>query len=330
MPTSNLPTMTLPFSRPVAAADAGARLDVFLARQPEIGSRTAARRLLERGLVTVGGRRAKPGLTLAPDEVVAFDVLAEALRDPLAPDLPLPEVPVLFDDPWLCVIDKPVGLAAHPPDDRDFVAHTVASWAKAKFGNLPTAPDVERPGIVHRLDRDTTGVMVIAKTEPAMAALRLQWKERTVAKEYRAIVFGEPRFQSDWIERAIATDPRHPDRMTVVDEGGRESATFYEVVERFAGFAHVRCRPRTGRTHQIRVHMTAIGHSLVGDRVYRSRLRQHDALPPGAPHPSRQCLHAIQLDLAHPATGAPMRFAAPMPADMNALLAWLRHAAARR
>jgi 23S rRNA pseudouridine1911/1915/1917 synthase len=325
--------MPLPYSRSVAAPDLGARLDVFLARQPEVGSRVAARRLIELGLVTVtsvgGTRRAKPGIALAPNDVVAFDVLAEALRDPLAPDLPLPEVPVLFDDPWLCAIDKPPGLAAHPPEDREVVAHTVASWAKAKFGELPTAPDVERPGIVHRLDRDTTGVMVIAKTEPAMEALRLQWKERSVAKEYRCIVFGEPRFQSDWIERPIATDPRHPDRMTVVDEGGREASTFYEVVERFAGFAHVRCRPRTGRTHQIRVHMTSIGHSLVGDRIYRSRLRQHDALPTGAPSVPRQCLHAIQLDLVHPATGAPLRFHAPLPPDMVALLDWLRRAAKR-
>jgi 23S rRNA pseudouridine1911/1915/1917 synthase len=320
--------MSRPFTRVATAADLGSRLDAFLARQPEVGSRTAARRLLDQQRVTVGGRRAKAATSLQVDDVVEFEVDASALRDPLAPDLPLPEVPILYEDPWLCVIDKPRGLAAHPPEDPTIVAHTVASWAKARYGELPTAPDVDRPGIVHRLDRDTTGVMVVVRTEAAMAALRLQWKERTVAKEYRCVVFGEPRFQSDWIERAIAPDPKHPDRMTVVDEGGRESSTYYEVLERLAGFAHVRCRPRSGRTHQIRVHMTAIGHSLVGDRVYRSRQRQHDALPPGAPNPGRQCLHAFRLELVHPATQAPLVVEAPLPADMLALLAFLRQRAA--
>jgi 23S rRNA pseudouridine1911/1915/1917 synthase len=313
-----------PFLRTVPPDGGGQRLDVFLALQPEVGSRTAARRLLDRGLVTVGGRAVRAGTFVAPGDEIAFEVLADALADALAPDLPMPDVRVLYDDPALCAIDKPAGLAAHPPEDRSVVAHTVASWARARFGDLPTAPDVERPGIVHRLDRDTTGVMVIAKTEPAMEFLRTQWKERTVEKEYRAIVFGEPRFHSDWIERAIASDPAKPDRMTVVDEGGRASSTFWEVVERFAGFAHVRCLPRTGRTHQIRVHMTSIGHSLVGDRVYRSRSRQHAALPPGAPDPRRQCLHALALELPHPVTLERLRFEAPLPADMTALLEWLR------
>ena len=322
--------MALPFSRVVPAALAGVRLDVFLAQQPEVGSRATARRLLDRGLVVVAGRRAKAGVMLAPDDVVQFDVLADLLRDPLAPDLPLPDVPVLYDDPCLCVIDKPAGLAAHPPEDPNVIAHTVASWARARFGALPTAPDVDRPGIVHRLDRDTTGVMVVAKTEAAMGSLRAQWKDREVKKHYRCIVFGEPRFQSDWIERAIASDPKHPDRMTVVDVGGRESSTFYEVVERFDGFAHVRCEPTTGRTHQIRVHMTSIGHSLVGDRIYRSRVRQHDALPPGAPDPKRQCLHAHRLELRHPSTQELLVLEAPLPRDMANLLEWLRRQRAHK
>jgi 23S rRNA pseudouridine1911/1915/1917 synthase len=312
------------YSRIVASHAAGQRLDQFLAAQPEVAARALAKRLIDDGKVEVAGQRVRPGLYLEAGQTVRFVVDVEAVRDPLAPDLPLPAIRILFDDPWLCAIDKPAGIAAHPPEDRSVVAHTVASWARARFGDLPTAPDVVRPGIVHRLDRDTSGVMVIAKTEPAMAALRLQWHERQVEKEYRCLVFGEPRFQSDWIERAIASDPRHPDRMTVVDEGGREAATFYEVLERFGGFAHVRCRPKTGRTHQIRVHMTAIGHSLVGDRVYRSHKRQHERLPPGAPDPGRQCLHAAGLELAHPASGERLRFEAPLAADFATLLRWFR------
>lgn len=316
--------MPPPITRQVDPSAAGMRLDVFLASQPEVGGRALAKQLVDDGKATVDGRRVKPGLYLEAGQQVVFTVDIAVVRDPLAPDLPLPEVRVLFDDPHLCAIDKPAGLAAHPVEDKSVVAHTVASWARARFGELPTAPDAHRPGIVHRLDRDTSGVMVVAKTEVAMAALRQQWKERAVHKEYRCLVHGEPRFQSDWIERPIATDPRHPDRMTVVTEGGRESQTYYEVLERFRGFAHVRCEPKTGRTHQIRVHMTSIGHSLVGDRVYRSRMRQHDALPAGAPSPGRQCLHAHRLAIAHPVTGEPLQFEAPLPADMQALLQWLR------
>ncbi|HEX5052011.1 MAG TPA: RluA family pseudouridine synthase [Planctomycetota bacterium] len=300
------------------------RLDVFLSGQPEVAGRPLARRLVELGKVTVGGRPARPGLSLRADEVVAFEVEPQAPFDPLAPDLPLPEIPVLYEDDWLCAIDKPVGIAAHPPEQRRLRAHTVASWARARFGDLPSPPGENRPGIVHRLDRDTSGVMLLARTGAAMEYLRAQFRARTAAKEYRCIVFGEPRFQSDWIERPIATDARHPERMAVVDEGGRESSTYYEVVERFDGFAHVLCRPKTGRTHQIRVHMTSIGHSLVGDRTYRSRNRQHDALPPGAPDPGRQCLHAMRLSLPHPATHELVEFEAPLPGDMQRLLSWLR------
>jgi 23S rRNA pseudouridine1911/1915/1917 synthase len=312
------------FTRTVSAADAGIRLDAFLARQPEVRGRTTARRLLDLGLVTVRGQAARPGLSLPPDAVVEVQLPPSVTEDPLAPDLPLPAVRVLYEDAWLCVIDKPHGLAAHPPEDRRSRAHTVASWARARFGELPSAPDVDRPGIVHRLDRDTSGVMVVARTQAALEALRAQWQARSVEKVYRCIVFGVPRFQSDWIERAIAPDPRHPDRMTVVDEGGRDASTYYELVERFDGFADVRCRPRTGRTHQIRVHMTSIGHSLVGDRTYRSRQRQHERLPAGAPDPGRQCLHAQHLALLHPHTEERLEFEAPLPADLQRLLDWLR------
>ena len=316
--------MTELLARLVGDNDGGIRLDVFLANQPEVGGRVEARRLVEAGQVKVGSQRVRPGLFLAPGQLVEFSVAPSVPFDPLAPDLPLPDIRVLHEDAWLCAIDKPVGLAAHPTEDRNFRDHTVASWALARFGPLPTVPDAVRPGIVHRLDRDTSGVMVVARNQVAFDFLRAQFKARTAAKEYRCIVYGEPRFQSDWIERPIATDPRHPDRMTTVEEGGRESSTYYEVVERFAGFAHVRCKPQTGRTHQIRVHMTSIGHSLVGDRVYRSRMRQHEALPAAAPDPRRQCLHALRLSLPHPQTQEVVEFEAPMPPDLQALLAWLR------
>jgi len=314
--------MTDSITRTVRPAEAGIRLDLFLANQPEVGGRGQARRLVEQGKVNIAGQKVRPGLFLDEGQDVTFTV--EPPADPLAPDLPAPTIRVLYEDEWLCAVDKPAGLAVHPPEDKVFREHTVASWAKARYGDLPSAEDADRPGIVHRLDRDTSGVMVLAKTKPAMEFLRAQFKARTAEKEYRCIVLGEPRFQSDWIERPLGKDPRHGDRMAVVDEGGRESSTYYEVIERFAGFAHVLCRPKTGRTHQIRVHMTSIGHSLVSDRIYRSRARQHDGLPPDAPDPGRQCLHARRLVLPHPATREPIEFEAELPADLQKLLEWLR------
>ena len=317
-------TESAPLQRTVPPRDAGMRLDVFLAGQPEVGGRARARRLIERGLVQVAGCRVRPGLALDGEQQVIFELDDERSFDPLAPDLPLPDVRVIYEDPEMCAIDKPAGIAAHPPEGRHQPAHTVASWARARYGELPTVPDAERPGIVHRLDRETSGVMLVARSQLAFDFLRAQFRDRIAEKEYRCIVYGEPRFHSDWIERAIGTDKKHPERMAVVDDGGRDASTYYEVVEQFDGFAHVLCRPKTGRTHQIRVHMTSIGHSLVGDRVYRSRRRQHDALPAEAPDPGRQCLHALRLQVPHPATHEPLALEAPLPRDFEQLLAFLR------
>ncbi|MCR9243621.1 MAG: RluA family pseudouridine synthase [bacterium] len=321
--------MSQQLSRRVVAVEDGIRLDVFLARQPEVGGRSTARALLDAGQVRVGEERVRPSLTLRAGQNVDFELLMVAATDPLAPPGEPPAVRVLHEDAWMVAIDKPVGLACHPSSNKRFCEHTVASWARANYDGLPTVPEAERPGIVHRLDRDTSGVMVLARTAPALDFLRAQFRARTTQKEYRAIVYGEPRFQSDWIERPIGTDPRHPDRMTVVEEGGREAATFYEVIEQFDGFSYVRCRPRSGRTHQIRVHMTAIGHSLVGDRLYRSRRRQHAVLPEAAPDPGRQCLHALRLALPHPQTHEEVEFEAPLPRDLEDLLRWLREHRAR-
>ena len=142
--------------------------------------------------------------------------------------------------------------------------------------------------------------MVLAKTDDAFHFLKGEFKARRVKKEYRAISFGEARFDSDYIVRNIASHPTKGDRMAAVAEGGREATTYYEVVERFAGFTYFACRPETGRTHQIRVHMTSVGHCLVGDRFYRSRNHLNSELPDGAPHPGRQCLHAHKLGFQHP------------------------------
>jgi 23S rRNA pseudouridine1911/1915/1917 synthase len=314
-----------PLHRIVPARDSGIRLDVFLAGLKEIANRSQARRMIDLGLVEIEGQqRVRPGLNIDGEMSIKFTLEPHVNVDTLAPDLPVPEISLLYDDPDLCAINKPVGIAAHPPDGRHRPVHTVASWARHRFGELPTVPDAVRPGIVHRLDRETSGVMLVAKTQVAFDFLKTQFRERTAEKEYHCIAYGVPRFHSDWIERNIGTDAKHPERMTVLEDGGRESSTYYEVVEEFDGFSHILCRPKTGRTHQIRVHMTAIGHSLVGDRVYRSRRQQHVGIPEGAPDPGRHCLHALRLTVPHPLTHDPLVIESPMAADMELLLAWLR------
>ena len=281
----------------------------------------------------VAASKLRPSTTLQPGQLVSFRPDFGTEKDDGA-QVEMPEIPVLYEDSFIVLIDKPPTIAVHPPASArtPWREPTVASWFAARREaaddvDLPAPPgEPGRPGIVHRLDRETSGVMVLAKTQVALEELRLQFKARTVSKEYRAVAYGEPRFDSDWIDKPLATHPRQGDRMVVARDGmqSKEASTFYEVVERFRGATLFACRPKTGRTHQIRVHMMSIGHSLVGDRAYRSRNQQHSALPEGAPDPGRHCLHAFRLALKHPRTGEDLSVEAPMPADLTALLDWFR------
>lgn len=312
--------------RLVAPTQARVRLDVFLAGQPELGTRGFARLAIERGQVRVLGAKVRPGLMLLPGQVVEFLPIPETRpRAERIAALEVPPLQVLHEDAYILVIHKPAGIPSHPTEQADRLEISVADMALVHCGHdLPRMGGVDRPGIVHRLDRETSGVMVLAKTEESFHFLQAQFKARTVRKEYRALAHGEARFDSDHVTRNIVQHPIHPDRMLVTDEGGREAETFYEVLERFTGFTHFRCLPKTGRTHQIRVHLASIGHSLVGDRMYRSRQHMHATLPEGAPEPGRHCLHALRLRFAHPRTHEELEFDAPMPAEMERLLEWLR------
>jgi 23S rRNA pseudouridine1911/1915/1917 synthase len=286
--------------------------------------------LTRAGGVLLGGAPAKAGNTVHPGQIVTVDPAAvPATREVPAPaPAPVPvEFGVLYEDAQVIVIGKPPGLSVHRPEGRRGDGSiNLADLAVERFGPLSLAGGEDRPGIVHRLDRETSGVMVLARTDEAMHFLKAQFRARTVEKEYRAITFGVPRFDSDWIDRNLAPNPQRGDRMIVVQEGGREAQTYYEVVERFDGFSHLRCRPKTGRTHQIRVHLQSIGHSLVADRLYRSRNVQGRTMPQDAPVPDRHALHARMLAFDHPVTRERLVFEAPIPADLEALLAWLREA----
>lgn len=300
----------------------GLRLDQALVRVVEGHSRSRLQAWIRAGRVLVDGAPAKKtGLALERGMRVEVELPSEGevdLRED--PDL---DITVLIEDEHFCVIDKPAGLVAHR--NERFQSGTVADLLRARYGSLPEVQGEDRPGIVHRLDRETSGVMVVGRTVEGMEELRRQFKHREVEKTYLALVHGSPRFDSDWIEAPIGTDPRQPDRKGVVPQGeGRDAETYYEVRERFHGFALVACFPKTGRTHQIRVHMTHVGHPLVADRLYRPGGALKVALPPAAPALERQALHAYELAFRHPLTSDPVRARAEPPEDLRRLVEWLR------
>ncbi|MCC6408861.1 MAG: RluA family pseudouridine synthase [Planctomycetes bacterium] len=305
---------------PIAAE--GERLDRFLvAAFPEL-SRTRLQELVRGGAVRVAGEPAlRSSRLLVADEVVEIEFAPPSVaRDEDFGDL---ELSVVYEDEWFAIVDKPAGLLSHPGNHT--VGPSVSGLARKRWGELPALQGEDRPGIVHRLDVGTSGLMVIGREQAAFEHLLAQFRERQVEKTYYAIVHREPRFDTGWIEAPIGRSPRHPDRMSVVPAGeGREAATYYEVLERFEGFGYLACRPKTGRTHQIRVHLAHVDHPLVADPLYR-RAGPHAAkLAADAPVPTRQALHAGGLVLTHPKSGERLTFESPLPADLAALLAWLR------
>ena len=314
-------TLTLTVPRDLG----GERLDRVLTRLLDGLSRERCRELIEDDLVTLDGAPAR-----RPSRSVAAGGLLEVriqLRDRTrSGNSGGGELRVVHEDEHLVVIDKPAGMVAHP--SGTVRGGTVAELAALRWGPLPDpqgSTGEQRPGIVHRLDADTTGLMVLARTQPAATGLLAQFRERRVEKLYTAVVHGEPRFDSDWIEVPVGRDPRHPERMAALHRGeGREASTFYTTCERLGCASLLEARPRTGRTHQIRVHLAHVGHPLVGDRLYRPRSLR--ALPREAPTPTRQALHAGKLCFEHPVTREQLQFEAPLPDDLERLLVWLRAA----
>ncbi|MDP9236447.1 MAG: RluA family pseudouridine synthase [Chloroflexota bacterium] len=286
----------------------GERLDVFIARRlPEL-TRSRVQRLIDDRGVAVAGQRAKASLRLDAGAAVTVDVPPPV--DPLAQPEAIP-LDVLYEDAYLLAVNKPPGMTVHPSPGH--ITSTLVNAVLAHCDDLSGIGGVMRPGIVHRLDRDTSGVILVAKNDMAHSSLARQLKERRVEKTYIALVEGTPKPAEGRIDAAIARDPRNRKRMTIV-EGGRASETAYRVIERFRGYALVEARPKTGRTHQIRVHLTAIGHPIVGDRLY------------GKPSPlvGRQFLHARRITFRHPRTNETMDVDAPLPADLADALESLR------
>jgi 23S rRNA pseudouridine1911/1915/1917 synthase len=300
----------------------GLRLDRFLATLPEVGTRAQAKQAIDAGRVRVMGVEAKPALALRAGQQVVL------IPAPVEPSEVRPEaVPlvVLYEDDQVIAVDKPPGMVTHPaPGAR---RGSMVAALLHRLGVLPDSGVAERPGVVHRLDRDTSGVLLVARTPHALATLGRQFRERTIAKRYLALVIGRVSTSAGVVEWPIGRHPRERKRMSIHTRRGRAAVTHYEVLERLRGATLLALRPETGRTHQLRVHLAALGHPIVGDRVYgRSGRASRLATPADgilAAFP-RQALHAAEIRFAHPATGEPVHVRAPLPPDLVALLGALR------
>jgi 23S rRNA pseudouridine1911/1915/1917 synthase len=318
-------------------ADAGSRLDRFLAERASDFSRSRLKQLLLEGEVRVGARTIRdPAYRVKSGDAVVLRVPPPKPAKPVAQKIPLN---IVYEDNHLIVIDKPAGLVVHPAagnEDGTLVNALIAHCGKSLSG----IGGEKRPGIVHRLDKDTSGLLVVAKNDKAHRALSEQFADhgRTgpLVRAYLGLVWGVPEPRRGVINAPIGRDPRARERMAVLP-GGRKSITYYELRERYAGenglpvVSLVECRLATGRTHQIRVHLTRLGHPLVGDEVYGAGFRSKTSQMPQRaqklmPRFRRQALHAYQLGFLHPQTGEPVRFESPLPKDISRLVDALKSA----
>ncbi|GAB4476652.1 MAG: RluA family pseudouridine synthase [Anaerolineae bacterium] len=294
----------------LTARQGGERLDKFLAAGLQGVSRTEIQRLIKEAQVLVNGREARPSYRLEAGDVVC---VALPLRpdDVVRPqDIPLE---VLYEDADLVAVNKPPGMVVHPAQgSREDTLVNAALW---RWPEMAAVGGPDRAGVVHRLDKETSGVILLARTPAALAALQAQFKARTTTKQYLALVEGIPVSRAGVIEAPIGRDPRQRKRMAVVHEG-RPSVTRYDVIEVFDEHALLAVEPKTGRTHQIRVHLAWLGHPVVGDRVYGFR-RQRLKI-------GRMFLHAAALEVVSPSTGERLRFEAPLPPDLADVLSRLR------
>ncbi len=294
------------------AEDQGKRLDAFLAEQlPEV-TRSAAQRLIAQGMVLVEGRTAAKSCKLTGEETVEVTLPEPEPTEAVAQDIPMD---VVYEDQDVVVVNKPVGMVVHPaPGHPD--GTLVNALLHHCGGSLSGIGGQLRPGIVHRIDRDTSGLIIAAKNDAAHQALAAQLQDHTLARTYEAVVVGNLREDRGTVSAPIGRHHTDRKKMAVTERGGKEAVTHWEVLERFPGYTYVRCRLETGRTHQIRVHMAYLGHPLYGDTVYGAKKP--------APGMTGQCLHATGLRFVHPRTGEVVELSCPLNGEFAALLRKLR------
>ena len=288
-------------------AGRGKRLDTFLAESVEGVSRAAAAKLIEGGAVLLDGKNVSKSCKLAGTETIELTLPEPEPIDAMPQNIPLD---VVYEDADVIVVNKPAGLVVHPaPGHPD---GTLVNALLYHCGDsLSGVGGALRPGIVHRIDRDTSGLIIAAKNDAAHQGLAAQLKDHTLARTYECVVVGNLREDSGTVDAPIARDPRVRKRMAVMP-GGRNAVTHWEVLGRYPGYTRVRCRLETGRTHQIRVHMAYIGHPILGDTVYGAKKP--------VPGLTGQCLHAVGLRFLHPRTGEPVELSCPLPEEFTNLL----------
>jgi len=299
----------------VDEADANTRLDIFLAAHIENWSRARLQRLIEDGDVLINGHTSKGSYKLKTNDEIEVEMTSSTVANFLPEDLP---IDVIYEDDDLIVVNKPAGMVVHPA--AGCPSGTLANALAFHFDRLSSQAGPVRPGIVHRLDKDTSGLLVVAKNEAAHENLADQFRAREVFKSYLALVHGLVKENSGQIDQPIARDPRNRTRMAVV-RAGRPALSIFSVRRRYDRFTLLDVEIKTGRTHQIRVHLEWLKHPIVGDSVYgggRDNSVQDPRIRAAIRKLDRQFLHAEQLGFRHPSTGMQLRFSAPLPPPLAA------------
>jgi 23S rRNA pseudouridine1911/1915/1917 synthase len=298
------------------------RLDSFIARSLGEVTRSTVQRLIDEGLVTVGGASPKASLKLRGGERITVLIPQPKAAEAVAEEIPLE---VLYEDGDLVVVNKPAGMVVHPGAGTS--GGTLVNALLAHCRDLSGIGGTLRPGIVHRIDKDTSGVLVVAKNDRAHQSLADQFKEHTIKRVYLALVFGSPKGEKGRIESAIGRHPVDRKRMSGKSSRGKHAVTHWQVLGRFGGITLLRLKLETGRTHQIRVHLSEAGHPLVGDPVYGGSGRLAGVMDPQLKALiralDRQALHAKTLGFIHPTTGEYLEFDTELPEDMARIIAYL-------
>ena len=289
--------------------DEGLRLDRFLSEELEDHSRSFLQKLIKEGLVTVDGKPVKANYRLSAGQQVSVQV-----RKPEEVNIEPQEMPldILYEDGDVCIVNKPKGMVVHPAAGhyRDTLVNGIMYHCQDSLSGINGSL---RPGIVHRIDKDTTGALIICKNDKAHSCIAEQLKEHSITRRYRAIIIGNLSEDEGTVDAPIGRHPTQRKKMAVNRINGKRAVTHYRVLARFRGYTYIECRLETGRTHQIRVHMASIGHPLLGDTVYGPAKQAYPSL-------EGQTLHAMVIGFVHPTTGAYMEFEAPLPAYFAELL----------
>ena len=289
------------FSFVISALDAGERIDKVLAARIPGQSRSYLKKLIKEGCIRVGEKSVKPSACAVEGQSVSVFLPVRMLPDILPEDIPLD---IVYEDDDLLVVNKPKGMVVHPaPGNPDgTLVNALLFHCKDQLSGIN---GVIRPGIVHRIDKDTSGLLIVAKNDVAHRALAEQIKEHSFTREYRAVVHGNLKEDTGTVDRPIGRSPKDRKKMAVTDKNSRPAVTHYEVLDRYPGYTYIKCRLETGRTHQIRVHLASLGHPVAGDPVYG---------PKNTPTQLHgQCLHAGLIGFVHPRTGEYLEFTADLP-----------------